>query len=239
MINLCLAYYDQPKMLAFQLNAIKSWSCETLEKFRLIIVDDGSPEYPAESIVRAAELRFLLGDLQLYRIREDKAWNQDGARNLAMSRVVNEWCILTDMDHILTEEVAKRILEMPKNQGVFYVPARKRGLATVKPHPNSYIIHSDDFWKTGGYDEDYVGFYGSDSVFRRQLNCRFAEKRLDSNYALQLIEPDVVADAMTTRYGRKGSDYCIKRSERLMQKANSGPYKAANPCRFNWDLVVL
>ncbi len=234
MISIGLTYYNQPEMLRRQISTLNSWLPKLRQATRIVIVDDGSRQFPADKVL-AGQLASDFLSVDLFWITQDKPWNQDGARNLVMSRVESDWTLITDLDHLIEPDQAMILHDLCPKRGVFYVPARRKVDGSYKkPHPNSYFIHPKDYWMVGGYDEDFCGWYGSDSLFRRQLNARLAEKRLDC-FSLTLVEENEIPDAKSSGYGRKGSDLCIKKHPLLKEKQAQIPYRPSAPCRFLWE----
>lgn len=228
MLSLIMAFYRNQPMLDRHLEVWGSYPEAVKAGLRIYVVDDGSPD-PA--VVRDVGL-----DLRVYRIKQNIPWNWYGARNLAMSESPDDWRLMTDMDHLLEPDQAEALLAMPKAKGKFYMPQRRwpDGSLYHKRHPNSFVVHRDDFWACGGYDEDFAGYYGSDSTFRRNLSA-FAE-RVDTD-AFFLTHYEGYEGANTTDFGRKGSEYHAPRVPRLQAKRKGKPYVAQNPLRFDWVRV--
>jgi hypothetical protein len=234
-IAICLPYYRNPAMLSVHLDAWESYSPKVKKNICVVIVDDGSPEPDhALPVIRDVGI-----EIRLYRITVNIPWNQDGARNLAMKECPAEWALLTDMDHVLDPDQAPRALDMPKERGVYYMPWQRRfdGSDRGRPHPNSYVIHRDDFWSAGGYDEDFAGHYGSDKNFRRCLSVYLKEVPT-RDFALTIYRREHVADASTRDWGRGDSEYATWRNPVLHRKAKGPPYVAENPIRFPWERVL-
>ncbi len=151
MITLVYPYYNNGGMLERQLSVWRTY--QQPESWSLVLVDDGSQEDPASSHLMPCGI-----DVTLYRITTDIAWNQHGAKNLAMSHCTG-WCLLSDIDHVLPAEEAEHLQALlptldPKrvyrfarvsSQGETLTPIRIRGCcrltltgglaATTKPSP--------------------------------------------------------------------------------------------------------
>ncbi len=182
--TLIIPYYRNPQMLAVQLATIVGYPPE----WRVIIVDDGSPE-PAEPIVRAwiaqhrdpPPYRFAL-----YRIDVDIPWNREGARNLASRECQTEWMVHVDIDHVLPAECAARLLQLDPTTSRFYrfrrfrvgqadetrmkdrIP-REQEHGEIHPHVDSYLCTKSAYWLAGGYNEDFSGLLGGGGEFLRRL----------------------------------------------------------------------
>src|SRR5690606_5074751 len=165
-VTLVTTYYRQPQMLAKQLETWGQYSPDVLDKFRFIVVDDGSPE-PAKDVIKSAPPS-VLGKLDLYRIEIDIPWNHPGARNLGCHVAPHGWILRVDLDHVLLPEQAGVLLAFTPRKKHWYrlrrewVKTRADGTEERgwrKPHVDSYLIHRSLYWEAGGYDEDYSGCY--------------------------------------------------------------------------------
>lgn len=229
-ITLVYAYYENGGMLDRHL---QEWSDYRLKgKFRAIIVDDGSSKDSAIDHLDGIDVGF---PIELYRINEDIPWNQDGARNLGMTHT-DGWCMITDMDHLLNVKNAKKLATREYDSESFYTFRRElQDGSKYHNHPNSYFLTRDMYWKAGGYDESFRGFYGSDSVFQHQLESITNPHRLP--ISLTLFSREDIPDASTTIYGRKDTEYHISRNPELLwrRKVKPGPIP---PLNFEWERLL-
>jgi hypothetical protein len=163
-----MACYDQPLMMAKQIEMWESYSVEVRGNTRFIVVDDAGPKHPFVM----PETRL---DVQVFRVEQDKAWNQPGARNLGMDAARDGWCLMIDPDMIIPAEVMELVVaRVPQiTPGGRYRMLLKHMSTGAMDEGccNIYLIHTDDFWRVGGYDEDYVGHKGfSDVMLHHTLN---------------------------------------------------------------------
>ena len=229
-ITLLYPYYQNGGMLNRHLSEWEGYKIK--EKFKAIVVDDGSPTDPAINHLEGVDVGF---PIELYRIKEDIPWNQDGARNLGMTHATG-WCLISDMDHLLNAKNARKLAALTYDRAVHYVPNREKPDGSkYHHHPNTYFLTSDLYWLAGGYDESFRGYYGSDSVFKRQLN-EISERQM-LNVALTLYSREDIPDASTTNYGRKDSQYHILNNPELMERRKQmpGPIK---PLNFEWERLL-
>lgn len=239
-LTLVYAYYDNPTMFARHLKEWRAYSDHAKKAIRFIVVDDGSPTFPAKAVLSAEWLVRAKLDVALFRVIPNIPWNQDGARNLAMKEVRTDWAFMTDMDHLLPASQAEAILALDAQPRVYYMPDQHltNGDSLKRPHPNTYLMRVRDFWEMGGYDEDFAGFYGSDGNFRRcAIGAGLAEKHTTDFHTVVYRTEDIF-DANTKGMGRKGSALHVKNNKRLRRKIRSRPYKAVNPIRFEWVRVL-
>jgi len=238
MLTLVYTYYDNGGMLDRHLAEWRSYSPEVKSRARAIIVDDGSPNDPAINHIQTSNNPF---PVEVYRIKENIVWNVPGARNLGMDRAPDGWCLLTDIDHLLTVRDAERLIAIRGNlaRGAVYTLARK--WADGRPlnsHPNSYVIERETYWKAGGTDEDWAGWWGAgEHVFRRALTS-VARRHEIRNIYLTHYGRDDIPDASTREWGRRDSDYNWTKNPILVAKAQRSPYRAENPLRFQWERVL-
>lgn len=206
-VTLVLAYYDNPQMLDLQLMRLSLLPADLRAQIHLAVTDDGSPRWPAQISTDPG-----LASVQLFRITVDVRWNQDAARNLAAAHAPTPWLLLTDMDHLVTEEAWRRVIEGPLNPWTVYrfsrqsitsdrLPLGPKDLAPYKPHPNSWCMTRATFDRIGGYDEALAGYYGTDGDFRDRVRRSAQVEMLPQ--PLIRVPREVVADASTTTYGRK------------------------------------
>lgn len=229
-LNICMPFYENQGMLKRHLANWLKYPEAIRNTMTVTIADDGSPTGPALDVVPAD----YPIDLRIYRVIPDLVWNHCGARNLAMHGAPDDWVLVTDIDHVLEPDEARKLLALKVEEGAYYVPSRRRAVdrRPYHAHPNSYYLHRRMFWATGGCDEDFQGYYGSDSTFRRAISSIGREKRIDA--CLTLYGREVIPDASTTKWGRKDSPYAAANNPILRAKRKSAPYKAENPLRFEW-----
>ena len=227
--TLVMAYYENGTMLE---RHFKEWAAYPMLPFKIIIVDDGSQHDPAIDHIKPCQFQ-----VELYRIKQDIPWNQNGARNLGMTHSKG-WCLLTDMDHLLTKSQFERLYRLGLDEKVHYVPGRQKiDGSWYKRHPNSYVIHRDLYWKVGGYDESFSGYYGTDSTLRRHLIQVSDRIELGEEFYLTLYGRNDISDASTRNYGRKGSEYQIGNNPELSKRKKDNP-KPIPPLNFEWDKLM-
>jgi len=165
MLTIVMAVYGQPLMLTHQITAIIGYPEVVRKQLTVIVVDDcGEPP------VSTAAIEWLAGfvaSAKLFRIEKDIPWNQMGARNLGMQHAEG-WCLMIDPDMVFDSLMMARLQAAAAKLTRGYVA--KYGLRHVSTgkldmsSPNTYLIHRDDFFAVGGYDEDYAGNKGWSDV---------------------------------------------------------------------------
>lgn len=236
-LQLIYPYYENPGMLREQLKIWAEWPKELAEKVKIILVDDGSQRDPASA---ETGVHRQPPYLDLYRILINIPWNQNGAHNLGFHVADEGWCLTTDIDHVITKEQLRTILSLPLNSKQYYTFGRRRVRdpnTVYKRHPNSWLLTRKMFMDSGGYDEDFAGYYGSDVCFRRALTLVGKHCPLPDSCYLTVYDEQDIPDANTRDWGRKNSEYHSPRIPRLAKKRQQR-YKAQDPLRFPWERVV-
>lgn len=193
------AYYDNPDALRHHLTDLDNWHQREARQFRqisLIFVDDGSPKYPAEPIIR--EFKHL--PVRLFRIEVDVRWNWLAARNIALTHSLGDWHMITDMDHVLPLATAWSLMYGLHDRGTIYRFLRQEHTGReIHPHPNSWFMTKDMYWKVGGHDEALSGFYGTDGEYRRRCVAAAPIRIMDDH----LVRYERIGQYSTLGYLRK------------------------------------
>jgi glycosyltransferase involved in cell wall biosynthesis len=224
-LSLIYPYYNNQACLERQLQLWSQLPQNLARRIEYVLVDDGSPQ-PA---IVSPDCPI---NLTLARIKEDKPWNQPGARNLGMKLAEGEWAIANDIDHLFPQEGLEQVLSMTKDPRFVYYFGRKREDGSEKyPHPNSFLVHRKAFWKVGGYDEDFCGHYGKDDILLRlqfESSCKIVQLKEPA-----LIELDNSATPGLMRKTRHNR-WLFKKKQRMLEK---GKYQNGPTLRFEWEIV--
>jgi len=211
--NLTLLFpaYNCPELLAAHVEEWANYPCGV----EAIVVDDHSDTPPIE-ILRHSPI-----PVRLYRVRDDIAWNQPGARNLGMLMAQTRWVLSTDADHLVPAATMRALMAMEPDPGAAYTFAREDA---SRPHPNTWLLTRDAYWNGGGFDEDYAGHYGHDDTsFRRRLKRRVQFTHL----AKLAVRP------MGT--GRPTKRDPARNAELLRDKKDAMPHTYI---RFHWKRLI-
>jgi hypothetical protein len=242
-LSLVMPFYRNPVQLALQYGAWLEWPDEARVQIEVVIVDDGSPE-PAIDVPRPNGLPAL----SIYRVSEDRPWHQHAARNLGAHVANGPWLLLTDMDHVLTAKYAAalmcRLRRMDANTAYFlHRLEADTGLPMLgkngrpKPHPNSFVMTRDLYWRAGGYDEDYCGIYGTDGLFKTRL-FGVAEEGFLKHVALMRYWREIAPDASTTTLPRKEGRVPGAKEAVAAEKAARGEADVVKVLQFSWERVL-
>lgn len=198
-------FYRNARFLRQHIGWWHTFPAHLKQYLNAIIVDDGSPE-PASGALAGMQFPF---PIRLFRIQQDVRWNWLAARNIGFRHAAEGWCLVTDMDHVIPQTTTESVVYGKHDAGVIYGFSRKEYSGeTVPPHPNSWLLTREMFWRVGGYDEALSGFYGTDGDIRR----RFAATAPMQILTDRLIRHEYQQDASTTAYLRKQpEDAAVKR----------------------------
>ena len=213
-ITQVVGYYDQPLMLAFQARNRLGWPEALQKRFKLVVVDDGSPNKPA---------RTSAGAYALYRVRQDVLWNVEGVRNIGVHEAETDWLLVTDLDHIVSRETVEALLAGDWDERVCY--SFRRVLpdgSEYRPHCNSFFLSKALWHRIGGCDERLSGHYGgSNEWYGRALQVADDCRQLD--LALITYLPEHIPDAMVDLTRRYEGDQAIRRELRQQIRRAPGP----------------
>jgi hypothetical protein len=237
-VRMIYPYYENPKMLERQVENWNRYAGELREHVRVLLIDDGSQKHPAVDIFKHCKI-----PKKLYRIKQDIPWNQHGARNLgamkACTKEENFWLYMSDMDVLLTAEVAYDLFTRRLDPAKHYTFDRAflPDLQRHKVHCNTFLVKHAAYWAINGYDEDYCGTYGGDGPFLRQLQNIAPNEHL-ADVLLFGVERDVIHDANTDlprKLGEFGDEY----RRRFDAKRKSGDERSRHVLRFPWEEVLM
>lgn len=179
-------FFDQnnTNTLLELLHFYASFSPEVLERMEFIIVDDHSPL----SVTIPASINL---NYRLFRITDDIAWNQGGARNLGAVHSVQKM-ILTDCDHRFPEKLLKIIhaSKVPKNTLYTFKRNDANGKVTIG-HRNTFYTSKQVFFQTLGVDEEFCGNYGCEDIFFRRFASRLGIKLRHLTRRVRIISAEI------------------------------------------------
>lgn len=243
MITIAIPYYDNPAMLTKHLQYLREYPARWRDEVEIIIVDDGSPQCPAEDAVRQSGVKV---GVRLFRVLEDIPWNISGALNLAFHYAKDGWVFSSAVDHVLPVECVDILLQEQREMdpAKFYQFIRynvdEHGQHTVSSKTGHlFYLTRQLFWQVGGYDEDFAGWYGAvGHLFDRALNKKSEKIVYNNIYVLHFGV--VVPDPGSERLGRQDGPRYWKNSRQMKQlfRNRRKKYNPTNPLRFEWTEVI-
>lgn len=221
--SVCMPYYDNPGILHVHLSTWAAFPKDVRDRLRLVIVDDASPNAPAETVMRDYPIDV---ERRLFRIERDVPWGWPAAKNIAMHEIPDGPALVTDIDHVLEADAAAALLRMNVRDDTHYIPARRKvNREPYKRHPGSYIMQRSLYWRIGGFEENWLGLYGTDFMMRDRAR-RMSRRREIDDVVLTLWGRSDLPDASTTTYARKDGPYysgAMPEVRAAMHKAAQGP----------------
>jgi hypothetical protein len=175
-LTIALLYYAKPAMLLRQLEHFSSFPHDIRRQFKLLIIDDGSPdglqarEYilnGTSTSTNSSTYNSLL-DIRLARITTQKEWNIGGARNLAFSLADTPTVLMLDLDTLVPLRTLQAALTWETHTEASNYLAHRfnriRPDGASKRHPAVCLLDAAAYWSNGGCDEDFCGNYGHTDV---------------------------------------------------------------------------
>lgn len=181
-LSIVAAYFNQPQIFEEWWRVLRTYPDDIADRVRLFLVDDHS--HPETSLRVPDDIKARFRASTFY-VEDDIPWNEMGCRNLAMQHAKG-WVYMTDPDYILYPEDARKLFgEMDMASGssrwrghlerrsFYHLESRLFSDGRVLHRPeNIAVLHTTDFWKAGGYDEQFAGGYGfSDALFWRAMRA--------------------------------------------------------------------
>lgn len=257
LITMVVPYYRQPNMLRKQLETWANYPQEVYEAFDFIIVDDCSPELAIDVIrpFQGLERRPARG--HLYRIDKDVPWNRGMARNLGTKMTTTPWVLHVDTDHVVPADTAawlatpgNLLRESGRKMKTWFRFQRIRigaadetrkkdkadprsELAAIHPHIDSYICTPQDYWKAGGYNEDFSGVLGGGSPFLKEMAKANGEAGV-LDHPLHVHTRHSISDSSEHTLSRDPEAF--KRRKAEIMKAR-GTLRGHDPIRLPWHKV--
>ena len=115
-VSLVFAYYENPDMLELQWQEIARYPSTIKHSLEVIVIDDGSPTFPAGEVRRPPDLPRHV----IFRLDRDVRWNQDAARNVGAHEAQSPWLLLTDIDHVVPAATLAEVLSTDKDPNLVY-----------------------------------------------------------------------------------------------------------------------
>lgn len=178
-LSIIIAVLESYEIVRRQMLWFNSWLPKYNNLVEFILMDDDSNPH-----ITVDPVEF---DLRVIQTHDPRPWAQPAARNMGAAAARGEYLLMTDIDHIFTEEIVKECLAFTgdkmmfrRRQGMLDADGRlvtdeptliqyglredKRG-DHVDQHFNTFAIRRSihvDLLK--GYDDRFVGKYGGDDT---------------------------------------------------------------------------
>ena len=168
MIDIITAYYNQNVYLTEYLTYLDKFILpEFGDKVNIILIDDGSKEYPARDFLP----KLTHTNLDLYEIEEDIHWNLSGGRNLGVHVAKNNNVCYVDIDSVLTKQHVTELVNINLNEKEIYqFPLYDYKMFDFRTNeyiyrylPSPFFMRKQDFLQHP-MDEDFCGHWGYENI---------------------------------------------------------------------------
>lgn len=198
-ITLIFAHYNNPIMANIQMGYYSSLPQDVRDKLHVILVDDCSEHPP----IVPSNLGFAYSE---YKILKHRRWDWLICRNLGQKEATTEWRLMTDIDHIVSEDALRYMQSQPLDPRKAYWLERKTlnsatdftQLTEYKQHRDSWLMTGEAFDFVGRYWEDFSGAYGSSGHFTERVKRKMGEP-ITLPVHLWRVGRETVPDASTPK----------------------------------------
>lgn len=237
MFNILYTFFN-PTKVNFDIiinTHLKNWESysESIRKnIKFILVDDCS-KYPVNPIIN-----FPI-NLTVARITDNIFWNDNGANNLGFKLCENDWIFRCDMDNLLSFNEFNNILNTKKEKENYYIGSRRlyNGTTKFKPFMNIFTIHYEDFWKTGGYDEEFSRHRGYSDWMLHALLEHYKIKHTQWDIITNQYEDFSVYLPNVITHGEGAVAHNRNLLEYKKKLLASNKYEHPDILNFNWEIV--
>lgn len=201
-VSLVYTYYENPEMLERLVGHLSSFPKAIRDRIELVVVDDGSPENPAT--ITGDNLGF---ECRVFRILYDQPWNQSGARNIGVREARHKWALMLDMDMEVPLETISAFLAFESDYQDWYLFSARsmtEGVMPLRRHHNAILMSTRFYWRVGGFDENFDGYYGTAQFFGIAAERIHPFTHLTELW-IDFVGRDEVPDANTRTLSRKAS----------------------------------
>jgi glycosyltransferase involved in cell wall biosynthesis len=168
-------YYNDRPLLETQIERWKVYSTP----IKIILIDDGSQEVPAEDVLRGVSFPDNI-DLSLYRVTRDIGFNSHGCRNLGAMLAETDWLLFLDIDYTIQPRDLQRLQREELDPNTWYeINARFNGAGDPYLALNQFAIPKNLYVESEGYDESFVPFHYGDREFLSILSEKYTTANLD------------------------------------------------------------
>jgi len=228
MLNIVYPIYNpKPHVLEYHYDNWNTYPEELKKQMHVIMVDDGSQP--------PIKFNPPLPNYTHIRIEEDIYWNASGVKNVAFHVVPKDsWVFASDIDHILEASDCQKCIDLVKEkENVYWFIRIKEGII-YKQHPNTFLINSDDYWKFGGYDEDFAGNGGYNDVMTQNLMQYVGLKHINIPIVIYLNEN---LSYTTKSFIKKGRKINKLKLDNKLRQLRQGIYMHPNNLNFTWRII--
>ncbi len=218
-------------MLQRLVRHLSGFGKELRDRIELVVVDDGSPISPAAEVIWNSSV-----PLRIFRISYDKPWNHRSARNIGAFEAAHDWLFLLDMDMEIPEKTLSSLFKIPQPINPWYLFSSRpveSPQVNLGRHHDAIFMSKDFYWKLGGFDENFAGYYGVGALFGKEAERMVPFVHLEDLW-VDIVGTSVIDDANTRGLVRRASmgERVVIRAKRLARavgllnrKTLSHPYE--------------
>jgi len=236
---LYISYNPQEGLIEKHLNIWKEIPLEFRKNINFILIDDGS------NVPINPNVDFPV-NLTIARINEDIFCNTSGAKNLGFTLADDDWVFSCEIDHFVEPEEYIRMINYNKKLGEVYRLSRYLNNTLINLAQNIFIIHKEDFWKSGGYDEDLAGNHGYDDLFIIGNYKDASSPSIFANIGLKFIQTDIKICTII-KYATGSPEHRqrmedtktinLNKVHAKQQELIKSTYKHGGVLRFTWGII--
>lgn len=157
---------------------------------KIVVVDDCSKD-KRKCVDICSGFKEL--EISVFRVHNDLPWNHRAARNIGFFESDSGWILAVDIDTI--PDLGSFSRALPKlniTEKAFFLVNRIE-LGTKKPlgiHHDTYLISKENYWLTGGFDENFCGRWGFGKIWFRDAKRLLSQRILLSCYVMHSQKSD-------------------------------------------------
>jgi hypothetical protein len=145
------------------------------------------------------------------------------------------------MDRIFMARDAQRLMTRKLDRAKYYKPTGVDVIGVDQFRPgklpiNQLVCSREQYWRVGGYDEDYAGAYSGDKQFLDALG-KFYPREVMEDVRLFRYTNAILPGSETVGLSRQ--EGLVEFRKRHARKVCEGKTQSINPIRFPWMRVEL
>lgn len=231
-LSIVVTYYNSPLAMDRFLQSCSDVESKVLDSIEVVIVDDAS-RVPLD----VQKISRDHGSLQIrpFRVLNDIPWNHRSARNIGVHESSGTWILALDIDTLPDiEMILEKIEILDTDAHKFYLLNRVE-FGTKKPlpiHHDSFLITRSNYWKTGGFDENFAGMWGFGKTWFHDAKVILKHEILWDTFVVRFKEEDPL-DSQTELPRKRTFGNILKvAATRLMQRLIGYPQRKVLDSRY-------
>ena len=206
-----------------QLDFWRTFAPQLINQLEFILIDDFSNP-PATLNLSGLPAR-------LYRVDSDKGWNRAGCRNLASAQLRTDWVMFCNVNEFISPKDLGLLLgglSSLEKDSLYKFTHLENGVP-VQGDYDSFLAGRATLQSTGGYDEDFSGYVGSEHRY-------FLERWRRSGHRIMRMN-DIALLEKKAHFPEEVKE-CSRNRTLMEEKLKSGTPRPKSTLRFSWHLVA-